>query len=233
MHLRRASLLALLFLLAACGEGNDAEIPSRGDAPADLPETPASPRPEIPADAPLVAFLGDSLVAGLHLAPDEAFPAVLQRRLARRGLPFRLVNAGVSGSTTAAGLARADWMLKRKPDVVVICLGANDGFRGIPHEAIERNLRAILDKVRDRNAEPLLLGIRLPPNYGKQYVARFDAIYARVAGETKAPFVPYFMEGVGGVAEMNLPDGIHPTPKGHQRLARNVEDALAGMLRAE
>jgi acyl-CoA thioesterase-1 len=231
MHLGRRCLFALLVALAACGRSDEFDPPSRGDAPADLPETPAAAQPEIPADAPLVAFLGDSLVAGLHLAPDEAFPAVLQRRLAREGRPFRLMNAGVSGSTTAAGLARADWILKREPEVVVICLGANDGFRGIPHEAIEKNLRAILDKVREKGARALLLGIRLPPNYGQEYVAGFDAVFARVAEETKTPFVPYFMKGVGGVAEMNLPDGIHPTPKGHRRLAENVEEALAGQLR--
>ena len=114
----------------------------------------------------------------------------------------------------------------------MICLGANDGFRGIPHAAIEKNLRAILDKVRDRGARALLLGIRLPPNYGQAYVAEFDSVYVRVAEETKTPFVPYFMKGVGGVPEMNLPDGIHPTPKGHQRLAQSVEESLAELLRA-
>ena len=231
MRLRTARLLlALPVLVSACRDSSDLPLPSVGDEPARVPAAAIEPAPEIPADAPVVVFLGDSLAAGLHLAPDEAFPAVVQRLLAKRGHPFRLVNAGVSGSTTAAGLARTEWILTQAPAVVVIGLGANDGFRGIALEEIEKNLRGILDKVRKKGARALLLGIRLPPNYGKQYVEGFDALYARVAKENGAAFVPYFLKGVGGVPEMNLPDGIHPTPEGHRRLAANVEDALAKLL---
>jgi acyl-CoA thioesterase-1 len=178
-----------------------------------------------------VAFLGDSIAAGLHLPRDEAFPAVLRRRLAARGLPFRLVNAGVSGDTTAGGRSRLDWILRQRPAVIVVELGANDGFRGIPAETVEANLRDILVRARAAGAAPLLLGMRLPPNYGRDYAAAFEGAYARLARETGSAFVPFFMEGVAGRLDRNLVDGIHPTAEGHEVLASNVEDALAEVLR--
>ena len=171
--------------------------------------------------------------AALGRRASGGCPAVLQRRLAEEGFPFRLINAGVSGDTTAGGVARVDWILGQDPDVVVIELGANDGFRGVPLATVEENLRAIVERVREAGAQPLLLGIRLPPNYGSEYTDGFDTLYARVAEETGVSFVPFFMEGVAGVPEMNLPDGIHPTPEGHRRLADNLATALAGMLRSE
>ena len=177
-------------------------------------------------------MLGDSLAAGLHLAKDEAFPARLQQRLATVGLPFSLMNAGVSGGTTSGGVDRVDWILSRKPDVVIIELGANDGFRGVPIDEIERNLRTLITRVRAAGATPVLLGIHLPPNYGADYVAKFGALYPRLAEQMEVAFLPRFLEGVGGVPEMNLPDGIHPTPEGHQRLADNLEPFLTQLLRA-
>ena len=155
----------------------------------------------------------------------------LQRRLAEDGLPFHLINAGVSGDTTAGGVARVDWLLKQEPAVVVIELGANDGFRGVPLATIEENLRRIVERVREAGVRALLLGIRLPPNYGSEYAGGFDELYARVAEETGVAYVPFFMEGVAGVPDMNLQDGIHPTPAGHEKLADNLESSLADLLR--
>ena len=218
-------------LLAACGAEPARDLPSDGALPAAGAAARAERAPAIPANAPKVAFLGDSIAAGLHLARDEAFPAILQRRLARAGQPFHLVNAGVSGSTTAGGVARVGWILDQKPDVVVIELGANDGFRGVPLATVEESLRAIIEHVRAAGARPLLLGIRLPPNYGVDYTEGFDELYARVARDTGVAFVPFFMRGVAGVAERNLADGIHPTPEGHEMLADNVEQALSAILR--
>jgi acyl-CoA thioesterase-1 len=217
---------------AACDAGSTpSDLPDeRGSAPARVPGTAAPDAPAIPADAPTVAFLGDSLSAGLHLARDEAFPAVLQRRLAEAGKPFHLVNAGVSGDTTAGGLARVDWLLAQDPDVVVIELGANDGFRGIPVGTVETNLRGIVARVRQKGARVLLLGVPLPPNYGPEYTRSFKDLYERFAAELEVTWVPGFMEGVGGLPDMNLADGIHPTPQGHVRLAKNVEAALAELL---
>ncbi len=186
--------------------------------------------PQIPDDAPTVAFLGDSIAAGLHLARHEAFPAVLQRRLTAAGRPFHLVNAGVSGDTTAGGLARVDWVMRRAPQIVVVELGANDGLRGQPLDAIEANLRAIVAGLRERGARVLLLGMRLPPNYGPDYTSGFATLYERVADDLDVAAVPFFMEGVAGEPDLNLPDGLHPTPAGHERLARNVEAQLTRLL---
>jgi acyl-CoA thioesterase-1 len=185
------------------------------------------------ARGPKVAFLGDSISAGLHLPGAQAFPAVLRERLEARGLPFELLNAGVSGDTMAGGLRRVDWLLKQAPKIVVVELGANDAMRGQPIASIEQNLRGILEKVRVRGATPLLLGMRIPTSYGADYAAQFEAIYPRVAKDTNVAFVPFFMEGVAGVPEQNLEDGIHPTPEGHQKLAKTCEEELAKLVAAK
>jgi len=236
---RSAAYLACVLVAVAPGAGcgrdsapqvkPPAATPAPGAAPAAA--TGASATAEaVPANLPKVAFLGDSISAGLHLAEDQAFPALLARRLRSGPLAFQLINAGVSGDTTAGGLRRADWILKQRPDVVVVELGANDGLRGVPLATIERNLRGILEKVRAAGATALLLGIRLPPSYGADYVAPFEAIYPRVAGELGVAHVPFFMQGVAGVAEQNLEDGLHPTASGHERLAANVEPVLRETL---
>ncbi|HVS19391.1 MAG TPA: arylesterase [Planctomycetota bacterium] len=225
-------VLTLALVLAACSDDSAPPPALPGEAPAAEASIEASAPVEVPEDAPRVLVLGDSLAAGLHLSLDQAFPAVLQRLLVERGRPFQLVNAGVSGDTSAGGLARVDWVLRSEPDVVVVELGANDGLRGQPPEAIEANLRAIIERVRAGGAEVLLLGLRMPPSLGPGYAREFDALYGRVAEALDVPFVPFFMEGVAGVPELNLGDGIHPTPEGHRRLAENVAPALEELLGA-
>ena len=180
--------------------------------------------------APLVVFLGDSITAGFELPAAEAFPALLEARLAARGVTIRQVNAGVSGDTSAGGLRRVDWLLKQRPDVVVVELGGNDGLRGAPIEGIEQNLRTIVEKVRAAGAVPLLLGMRLPPSHGQAYTDGFAALYPRLAEALSVPFVPFFMADVAGVRELNLPDGIHPTARGHVRLAERLEEPLRALL---
>jgi acyl-CoA thioesterase-1 len=200
------------------------------DGPAPGGEAAPAPAPlDVPEDAPLVVFLGDSISAGLHLPADRAFPAVVQRRLHEQGVPFRLVNAGVSGDTSAGGLARVDWVLRQDPDVLVVELGGNDGLRGLPLDSIEANLRGICERARAKGARVLLLGVRIPPSYGP-YAADFDAIYERIAADLDVRLVPFFMEGVGGVAEQNLEDAMHPTPEGHATIAENVATALRELL---
>ena len=179
-----------------------------------------------------MAFLGDSISAGLHLPGDQAFPAVVQRTLAARGRSFELLNAGLSGDTTAGGLRRVDWILKQQPALVVVELGANDGMRGQPVADIEQNLRAIVERIRARGAAVLLLGMRIPPSYGQSYVEAFDAIYPRIAKDLGIAFVPFFMEGVAADPKLNLPDGIHPTKEGHERLAGNLAGPLEQALSA-
>ena len=223
-----ARLLASALLLAACsGPASSAPAPSHEPAV-------ASPTPPAAADTaalPKVAFLGDSIAAGLHLAAAQAFPALVHDRLAQSGTPFELLNAGVSGDTTAGGVRRVDWLLKQAPRVVVVELGANDGLRGIPVPAVEANLRTIISKIRAANARVLLLGIRIPPSYGPEYVAVFEGLYPRLATELQLAFVPFFMEGVAGVASMNLEDGIHPTAEGHVKLADKVSEPLRRLLK--
>jgi len=228
--LHRLAGALLLALAASCaGEANEPRNGAMFDAPAAGSGTEA-PRLEIPESAPVVVFLGDSIGAGLHLAEHEAFPAVLQAQLAAEGMPFQLINASESGRTTAGGVTALKWVLHRKPDVVVIELGGNDGLRGVALPDVEKNLRSMIADAREAGAKVLLLGVLLPRNYG-EYGLEFDAIYTRLAQELDVAYVPYFMRDVGAVPEMNLPDGLHPTAKGHVKLADNVSDGLRDVLR--
>jgi acyl-CoA thioesterase-1 len=154
----------------------------------------------------------------------------VHQELAARGVRFRLLNAGQSGDTSAGGLRRVDWILKQSPALVVIELGGNDGLRGVPIASIEANLRAIIAKVRARGARVLLLGMRIPSSYGAEYAEAFADMYPRLANELGVPFVPYFMEGVAGVPELNLQDGLHPTAAGHEKLAEVVAPRIAELL---
>lgn len=205
--------------------GANADQAAAIDAPTD-PNTGAG-------DPPLVVFLGDSITAGYGLGEEEAFPALVGAALAERGRAVRVVNAGVSGDTSTGGRERLSWLLRQQPDVLVVELGANDGLRGQPLAVIESNLREIITSAQQRGIAVLLLGMRIPPNYGPEYAEGFAELFARLASELEVPLVPFLLEGVGGVPELNLPDGIHPTAVGHQRLAVTVlpelEKVLAGL----
>ncbi len=189
----------------------------------------AAPQP-IPPQPPLVVFLGDSLTAGLGLAEDQAWPAHVAAALAAEGHPIRMVNAGVSGDTTAGGLTRLGWLLKQHPDVVVVELGGNDGLRGAPLAEIEDNLRQIIERIRASGARVLLCGMRIPTNYGPEYTAAFFALYAKLARELHVEEVPFLLEGVGGHPELTLPDGLHPTAAGHEIVAKTVLPYLRKVL---
>jgi len=218
-------LLALISINASCGDNT---VPRATDA-----DSQVNPALKIPANAKKVIFLGDSISAGLHLddPQEESFPALIQKELAQLGQPFHLVNAGVSGDTSAGGLRRLSWMLAQDPDVLVIELGANDGLRGAPLKSIEDNLRGIIRGARKDSVKVLLLGHRLPPNLGKSYTMGFADIFDRLAKEEDIACVPFFMEGVAGDPDLNFPDGIHPTAPGHLKLASNVAGAVARLLK--
>ena len=213
--------------LGALGCSQEATV-----APGTAPTSSAAPEPgpTAAADGPLVVFLGDSLTAGYGLSEEEAFPAILRERLAAQGRPVRVVNAGVSGDTSAGGLRRLPWLLEQRPDVLVVGLGANDGLRGLPGERTEENLRSIVKTAQKAGARVLLLGLRLPPNLGRDYVASFEAVYADVAEDTDAALVPFFLAGVGGVANLNQEDGIHPTAEGQRRIASTILPHLLPLL---
>ncbi len=185
-----------------------------------------------PAAQPVrrVVFLGDSLTAGYGLGEEQAYPALLGEMLAAEGAPVRVVNAGVSGDTSAGGLSRLDWILRQKPDAVVVELGPNDGLRGLPLEMTEKNLREIVTRCRAAGARVLLVGMQIPPNYGPDYAGAFRDLYPRLAEELGVPLVPFLLAGVGGEPDLNLPDGLHPNAEGHRIVARNVLPYLREVL---
>ena len=188
--------------------------------------------PAVPlAAAPRVVFLGDSLTAGLGLGEEEAYPALVGGLLAQRGIVVRIVNAGVSGDTSAGGLARVDWVLSLQPEILVVALGANDGLRGQPVDSIAANLREIVRRARAAGSRVLLVGMKMPPNYGPEYTRDFEAIYARLAREFDLPFLPFLLEGVATIPQLNQPDGLHPTAEGQRKIADLVVQALLPLLR--
>ncbi|GKS64332.1 arylesterase [Nitrospira sp.] len=173
---------------------------------------------------------GDSLTAGLGVQADEAYPAQLQRRLDALRYPYRVINAGVSGDTTAGGLRRVPWILNNKPKLVILELGANDGLRGLDVDQVKRNLQQIIEQLREAGATVILAGMKLPPNYGKDYTTRFEAIYPALAQEYKLPLIPFFLDGVGGASSLNQADGIHPTAEGYKIIVELVLKALKPVL---
>jgi acyl-CoA thioesterase-1 len=178
----------------------------------------------------VVVALGDSLTAGFGVAADEAFPARLEARLRTEGYAYRVVNAGVSGDTTAGGLRRVDWALRATPEVVIVALGANDGLRGQSLEATRANLEEIVTRLQAAGARVLLAGMRLPPNYGGEYTKEFEAIFPAVARRTKTTLMPFLLDGVAGVPRLNQADGIHPTAAGQQVIADRLWPYLRPLL---
>ncbi|HYC71272.1 MAG TPA: arylesterase [Opitutaceae bacterium] len=185
------------------------------------------------ADTRTILFFGDSLTAGYGLDPDEpAYPALIQQRIEEAGLNWRVVNAGLSGDTTAAGLRRLDWVLRQRVDILVLELGGNDGLRGIPPDLSRANLQSMIDRARARypDCTVVLAGMLLPPNMGEEYRGAFARIYPELAERNRTPFIPFLLEGVGGIPELNLADGIHPNADGHRIVADNVWKVLSTLL---
>ncbi len=185
------------------------------------------------ACARIVVFLGDSLSAGLGVKPAEAFPALVQEKIRAAGLPYQVVNAGLSGDTTAGGLRRIDWLLQRPIDVLILELGGNDGLRGLPVSEIKSNLQGMIDKAKAKNpaVKIVVAGIQMPPNVGTQYADQFRDVFAEVAKDNHAAMIPFLLEGVGGVRDLNQPDQIHPNAAGHKIIADVVWKTLEPILR--
>jgi acyl-CoA thioesterase-1 len=181
-----------------------------------------------------VVILGDSVAAGFGLDPSQAFPARIQEKIDARGWNFKVVNAGQSGDTSAAGLSRMDWLLRNRVDVLVLELGANDGLRGLPAEVTKKNLQAIIDRAKAKypQVKIVIAGMKIPPNMGRNYGRQFESIFPDLAKRNDAALIPFILESVGGIRELNLPDGIHPTAKGHEIVARNVWKVLEPVLRS-
>lgn len=224
--MRRLSGLCLLVLFSAgCKSAPPSSPPARPAAELSAPTPTAPPKKRL-------VFLGDSLTAGYGLPASAAFPAHVRTRLEAAGLAYEVTNAGVSGDTSAGGLRRLDWIFQRPIDVLWVCLGANDGLRGLSVDALATNLSTLVRRAQGKGAKVVLAGMRLPRNYGAEYRARFDAVFPRVAKETGAAFLPFLLEGVAGDATLNLPDGIHPNAQGHERVAALVFAHLEPLLRA-
>jgi len=179
-----------------------------------------------------IVVLGDSLAAGLGVDPSEAFPALLQNKIDAAGWNDRVINAGVSGDTSADGLGRIDWLLKQRIDVLILELGGNDGLRGLPLTATQTNLQAIIDRVKQKYPQVriIIAGMQMPPNMGEEYGDAFRKLYPDLAASNHAGLVPFLLQGVGGKPELNQPDHIHPNVEGHKIVADNVWNVLQPLL---
>ena len=168
------------------------------------------------------AFIGDSLTAGFGVASSESYVSILEKKLLGDFPNLELINAGVSGDTSAGVLRRLDWILKDRPQKVFLCIGANDGLRGLPLPTLEKNLNSIIDQIQTSGSQVILMGMMIPPNYGPKYTNDFKAIYPRIADQKEILFLPFLLEGVAGDSTLNQADGIHPNVQGHQKVAQHV-----------
>ena len=213
--------------LTACNSGPTAEQPVVAAAPAAKAAAPATA-------ARRLLFFGNSLTAGYGVEPEQAFPALVGQKIDSLKLGYEVVNAGLSGETTAGGRSRVGWILRQPVAVFVLELGGNDGLRGLPLSATRQNLQGIIDTVRRRSpgAAIVLAGMQIPPNLGQAYAQEFKALYQELAVKNQLVLIPFLLEGVGGDRQLNQPDGIHPTPAGHRIVARTVWATLGSLLGA-
>lgn len=184
-----------------------------------------------PSDRPLIVAFGDSLTAGLGVAEEDSYPSQLQRRLDREGFQYRVINAGVTGDTTAGGLRRIDWALKSRPHIVILELGANDGLRGLSLRETKSNLERIIQQCRNASATVILASMKLPPNYGVEYTNDFESMYPALARKYQVVLLPFFLDGVAGSSSLNQADGIHPTGEGYRIIVEKVLEKVRPLLR--
>ena len=230
MKFKMLPLAALLGLaITACNSGPAAEKPAATAAPAATSATPPA------AAKKRLLFFGNSLTAGLGVEPEQAFAGLIGQRIDSLKLPYEVINAGLSGETTAGGRSRVGWILRQPVDIFVLELGANDGLRGIPLASTRQNLQGIVDTVRRRSpgAQIVLAGMQIPPNMGQAYSADFKAVFQEIAAKNHLVLIPFLLEGVGGHPDLNQADGIHPTPAGHRIVARTVWAVLQPVLAAK
>ncbi|MBF0583475.1 MAG: arylesterase [Magnetococcales bacterium] len=182
------------------------------------------------APPPVILCLGDSLTAGYGVATAESYPSLLRNRLREQGYNHLVINAGVSGDTTAGGVRRLEWLLRTPPTIAIVALGANDGLRGLDLQEMKQNLAEIIRRLQQAGVRPLLAGLRIPPNYGQPYSEQFAAIYPALAQEKGVPLVPFLLDQVAGYPALNQEDGIHPNAAGYRQLLENIWPLLHPML---
>ena len=215
-------LLILVFAIVSCNNNSKESAPKKQQAMVKNIIVDSSTKKKT------ILFFGNSLTAGYGVDPSEAYPALIQDKIDSLHLKYKVINAGVSGETTADGNSRIDWILKQPIDIFALELGGNDGLRGIPLSVTEKNLQSIIDKVKAKypKAKIILEGIQIPPNMGPDYTLKFKEIYPRIASENKIQLLPFLLKGVGGDPKLNQRDGIHPTAEGHKIVAENVWEIL-------
>jgi acyl-CoA thioesterase-1 len=232
LPLRRSvvAVLSLCVLTAACGDGCRAGfgIEPANSSAARGAATPADPA--APPARPRIVALGDSLTIGLGLVEAQSYPSILQTYVDRDGYAFEIVNAGVSGDTSAGGLRRLDWALEGNVRVLILALGANDALRGLSIDDMKNNLTTIIERARERNIVVILAGMEAPPNYGPEYVQSFRMAFREIAGRQRVLLIPFLLDKVAGVSTLNQADGIHPNAEGARMIAENVWPVLRSVL---
>ena len=218
-------VLFAVVLSIGCGKPEEPAASSAAPVSPQAPKAPQAPQ------APRIVFLGDSLTAGLGLATDQSFPSLIGKKLKERGLDYDVINAGVSGDTSAGGLRRLDWSLEGDVRVLIVALGGNDALRGLPPRELKKNLSTILDRARDRKIAVILAGMEAPPNNGADYTREFRSVYSELASEYKVRLIPFLLQGVAGDASLNQADGIHPNVRGAEMVADLVWKELEPALR--
>jgi len=228
-NLIRYSSILLMFLMFSCGENSEKKSEKNNTEEAQT-ETETQD-----SEKGVILFFGNSLTAGMGLEPSEAFPALIQNRLDSLDYDYEVINAGLSGETTASGKNRINWVLNQELDVFVLELGANDGLRGIPLEETRKNLQDIINTVKEKNPDTkiVLAGMQIPPNMGEEYTTEFRNIFPELAEENNLELIPFLLEGVAGDPKLNQQDGIHPTAEGYEIVADNVWSVLEDVVEKE
>jgi len=227
------SFFAGLLMICACESASSNSAKTK-DSTAPAKELTPQPAESTKTKKKNILFFGNSLTAAYGLDPSEGFAGLIDQRLDSLGLSYRAINAGLSGETTAGGLSRIDWIIDQQAiDIFILELGGNDGLRGLDPVDSKKNLQGIIDKVRSRFPEVkiVLAGMEAPPNMGEQYTRQFRSMYPELAKENKTALIPFLLEDVGGIPELNQRDGIHPTAKGHRIVAENIWEVLAPLLK--
>lgn len=219
------SVVPVLLVCASCAQP---EAPRTMQVAETAPSAQVERAPS--TTAPRIVFLGDSLTAGYGLPKEASVPSLIQKRLRDDGLPYEVVNAGVSGDTSAGGLSRLDWSLEGNVQILIVELGANDGLRGLPVAGMKQNLTEIITRARARGISVVLTGMEAPPNFGPAYTSEFRDVYRQLAREHEVTFVPFYLEGVAGIPSLNIADGIHPNAQGSRIVAKTVWSALEPLL---
>ena len=228
-NLIRYSSILLMFLMFSCGENTEKKSEKNS-----IEEVQTETETQ-DSEKDVILFFGNSLTAGMGLEPSEAFPALIQNRLDSLDYDYEVINAGLSGETTASGKNRINWVLNQDVDVFVLELGANDGLRGIPLEETRKNLQDIINTVKEKNPDTkiVLAGMQIPPNMGEEYTTEFRNIFPELAEENNLELIPFLLEGVAGDPKLNQQDGIHPTAEGYKIVTDNVWSVLEDVVEKE